>query len=148
MAPPEHSFPVGALDQRVHYRTVEFKEKSRKLRGDFDLKRDCELLELVQYSCTTPEQQYQRAMASPTGTARMECFPFVRLFRKCQEKSGKVFHVETTAWEGEHAWTPPAKSQPTAELTTKDTATSTSEEDSIGDTNSFANYGNYFWSRK
>lgn len=82
MAPPEHPFPVSALDQRVHYHSVELKEKSRKLRGDFDLKRDCELLELVQYSCTTPEQQYQRALASPTGTARMECFPFVRLFRK------------------------------------------------------------------
>lgn len=82
MAPPEQPFPVSDLEQRIQYHTVNFKEKSRKLGGDFDLKRDCELLELVQYSCTTQEQQYERALASPTGTARMECFPFVRLFRK------------------------------------------------------------------
>lgn len=81
MAPPEHPFPVSALEQRVQYHSVNFKDKSRKL-GDFDLKRDCELLELVQYSCTTPEQQAKRAMESPDGRARMECFPFVRLFRK------------------------------------------------------------------
>lgn len=82
MAPPEKPFPVSALDERVHYyQNYKGEDKSRKL-GDFDLKRDCELLELVQYSCTTPEQQYKRALASPTGTTRMECFPIVRLFRK------------------------------------------------------------------
>lgn len=81
MAPPEQRFPVGDLELRVQSHTVDFKEKSRKL-GNFDLKRDCELLELVQYSCTTPEQQYRRAIESPDGKARMECFPFVRLFRK------------------------------------------------------------------
>jgi hypothetical protein len=81
MSPPEHAFPVGDLEARVQYRRVDFKEKSRKL-GDFGLQ-DCQLLELVQYSCTTPEQQYQRAIQSPTGKARMECWPFVRLFRKC-----------------------------------------------------------------
>ncbi|EXJ88833.1 hypothetical protein A1O3_01897 [Capronia epimyces CBS 606.96] len=144
MAPPEHPFPVSALDQRLHYRTVEFKEKSRKLGGGFDLQRDCELLELVQYSCTTPEQQYQRTLASPTGTARMECFPFVRLFRKCQEKNGKVFHVETTAWEGEHAW------KPSAGTTNNDTttATATGGIEPTAEANAFANYGNYFWARK
>lgn len=38
-----------------------------------------------------------------------ECFPFVRLFRRCGEGKmgdGGVFHVETTAWEGEYAWRP------------------------------------------
>ncbi|KIV82911.1 hypothetical protein PV11_04977 [Exophiala sideris] len=81
MAPPENTFPVSSLEQRAQFHSVNFKDKSRKL-GDFDLKRDCELLELVQYSCTTPEQQAKRAMESPDGRARMECFPFVRLFRK------------------------------------------------------------------
>ena len=38
---------------------------------------------------------------------RMECRPFVRLFRRCEDREGKrVFHVETTAWEGEHMWMP------------------------------------------
>jgi len=81
MAPPEHPFPVRQLEQQIHYHPVNGKRKVRKL-GDFDLQRDCELLELVQYSCTTPEQQYQKALQSPTGMAQMECFPFVRLFRK------------------------------------------------------------------
>jgi len=82
MAPPEHPFPVHELEQRVLTRPVDFKDKSRKLGRDFDLQRDCVLLELVQYSCTTPEQQYAKAMASPDGKAQMECFPFVRLFRR------------------------------------------------------------------
>jgi hypothetical protein len=81
MAPPEHPFPVSALEQRVQYHTVDFKEKSRKL-GDFDLKRDCQLLELVQYSCTTPEEQAERLVANPDAEPRMECHPFVRLFRR------------------------------------------------------------------
>lgn len=81
MAPPDHTFPVSQLEQQIHYHSVNQKAKARKL-GDFDLERDCELLELVQYSCTTPDQQYERALNSPTGTAQMECFPFVRLFRK------------------------------------------------------------------
>ncbi|KAL2404890.1 hypothetical protein ABEF95_016777 [Exophiala dermatitidis] len=143
MAPPEHPFSVSELEQRVHYHTVEFKEKARKLPSGFNLKKDCALLELVQYSCTTPEQQYERAMASPTGTARMECFPFVRLFRKCQDKRGKEFHVETTAWEGEHAWSPSASTM--AQSTNKNNTPSTNREIQA---DSYANYGNYFWPQK
>jgi hypothetical protein len=87
MAPPEITFPVSTLDQRVHYETIDYKEKSRKLvPRDFDLQRDCELLELVQYSCTTPEQQLKRAAASEEGSLRIECFPIVRLFRKYAEQ--------------------------------------------------------------
>lgn len=81
MAPPEHPFPVGQLERKIHTYSVDMKEKNRKL-GDFDLKRDCELLELVQFTCTTPEQMYQQRLESPDGTAQMECFPFVRLFRR------------------------------------------------------------------
>lgn len=82
MAPPEHPFPVSELDQHIRTTTVKYKEKSRKLPPDFDMKRDCELMELVQYSCTSPNQQIERALASGSGTPRMECYPIVRLFRK------------------------------------------------------------------
>lgn len=81
MAPPEQPFPVSELEHRVKSYSKNFKEKSRKL-GDFDLKRDCELFELVQYSCTTIEQQYERALKSGSDSAQIECFPFVRLFRR------------------------------------------------------------------
>lgn len=127
MAPPEHTFPVSELEDRVHYVTKNLKEKSRKLPKDFDLKRDCELLELVQYSCTTPEQQYEQLKKDPT--ARTECFPFVRLFRRCGQGEN-MFHVETTAWEGEHAWVPKKKVEEVVEGS------------------SFANYGSYFWNQK
>jgi len=82
MPPPVHPFPVSELDQRVRFHTVDFKEKSRKLGKDFDLKRDCDLFELIQYSCTTPAQQHEKVMASPDGKAQIECFPFARLFRR------------------------------------------------------------------
>ena len=82
MAPPEHPFPVSQLEHKIHGYTINYKEKSRKLPQDFDLKKDCHLMELVQYSCTTYNQQLERALASESGMARMECFPIVRLFRK------------------------------------------------------------------
>lgn len=75
MAPPENSFAVSELENRVHLHTVDYKEKSRKLPRNFDLKRDCELFEMVQYSCSTPRELEARP-------GRMECYPFVRLFRK------------------------------------------------------------------
>jgi hypothetical protein len=82
MAPPENTFPLGELEQRVHFVTKNFKEKSRKLPKDFDLKRDCELFELVQYSCTTEKQMQEQALADPKMQRGMECFPFTRLFRR------------------------------------------------------------------
>ena len=127
MAPPEKPFPVSQLEDRVQYVTKNLKEKSRKLPLDFDLKRDCELLELVQYSSTTAEELYERLKTDPT--ARTEYYPFVRLFRRCGQ-GDKMFHVETTAWEGEHAWKP---AQKVAEVEGK---------------SSFARYGSYFWSQK
>jgi hypothetical protein len=103
MAPPLQPFPVSELEDRVHTTTKNLKEKSRKLPRDFDLKKDCELLELVQYSCTTPEELQAKRRANPKANVQAECFPFVRLFRRCGEGE-KRFHVETTAWEGEHKW--------------------------------------------
>ncbi|KAJ9603855.1 hypothetical protein H2200_011376 [Cladophialophora chaetospira] len=134
MAPPERPFPVSELEDKIHGHTINYKEKSRKLPKDFDLKKDCELMELVQYSCTTPTQQMERALASGSEIARMECFPIVRLFRKCV-KGGKVFHVETTAWEGDLAWKPP--------MTQNDTTVEdqTPEQPSAG-------YWSSFWSKK
>ncbi|EXJ73799.1 uncharacterized protein A1O5_03561 [Cladophialophora psammophila CBS 110553] len=140
MAPPEHPFPVSELDQRVRSHSVNYKEKSRKLPQDFDLKRDCELMELVQYSCTTVKQQYERALASETGSTRMECFPIVRLFRKCVQ-GGKVFHVETTAWEGQHAWKPPANPQPTLQSEAKPPEGESSE-------NVLTTYWSSLWPKK
>lgn len=82
MAPPEDTFPLSELEQRVHFVTKNFKEKSRKLPKDFNLKRDCELFELVQYTCTTDEQLRDLALAEPHKQHQIECFPFVRLFRR------------------------------------------------------------------
>lgn len=82
MAPPEQTFPLSELEQRVHFVTKNFKEKSRKLPKDFSLKRDCELFELVQYSCTTNEQLQAQALAQPQNQRGIDCYPFVRLFRR------------------------------------------------------------------
>jgi len=104
MAPPLASFPLGDLEKHVRYRNVNFKAKRRKFR-DFDLE-TCELLELVQYSCTSMKEQAERAPSKVPNSDQLECFPFIRLFRRCG-KGERMFHVETTAWEGEHAYQPP-----------------------------------------
>lgn len=116
MAPPENPFPVHELPQRIHFKSTlhnaDYQEKSRKLPEDFNILRDCELYELVQYSCTTQEELRESAMAAlndPTGAKvrpkQMECHPFVRLFRKCKY-GNEAFNVETTAFEGRHVWKP------------------------------------------
>lgn len=81
MAPPERPFPVSDLEQRIHTHQVNLKDKNRKLGQNFNLK-DCELYELVQYSCTTNEAQRELALKHPGEKIPLECFPFVRLFRK------------------------------------------------------------------
>src|SRR5271167_4401793 len=117
MAPPTTLFPVSELESKVQVTSVNFKEKRRKIQ-DFDLER-CELFELVQYSCTTLQQTMQQALTSERGNTRMECMPFIRLFRRCG-KGNKMFHVETTAWEGEHAYVPQtAKTVQTVEQVVK-----------------------------
>ena len=82
MAPPEQTFPISELERRILATTKNFKGKSRKLPRDFDLKRDCELFELVQYSCSTVNQIYEKKKNNPLAPATVECFPFVRLFRR------------------------------------------------------------------
>lgn len=110
MAPPEKTFPISELPDRVHLHDVNYKEKSRKLPREFDITRDCELFELVQYSCTTQEEINERNMkglakSKDTTRGHLECYPFVRLFRKCKY-GNQDFTVETTAWEGRHKWVP------------------------------------------
>ncbi|KPI44221.1 uncharacterized protein AB675_8300 [Cyphellophora attinorum] len=110
MAPTEHTFPVSSLPSQVHSTTKNFKTKSRKLPTDFDLQRACELFEVVQYSCTSEKEMRDAVLRNPNAKPLpMECFPFVRLFRRCGQRDGSVFHVETTAWEGQYKWEAPTK---------------------------------------
>jgi len=84
--PPTHfplrtePFPLGTLEDRIQYHSVNFKQKSRKLK-DVNLEQ-CELYELVQFSCTTSKERAQMAAAGMKAPATVECFPFVRLFRR------------------------------------------------------------------
>jgi hypothetical protein len=137
MAPPLQPFPVSELEDRVHTTTKNFKEKSRKLPQKFNLKKDCELLELVQYSCTTPEELQAKRRANPKANAQPECFPFVRLFRRCGAGE-KRFHVETTAWEGEHKWEGMGKPTPTGKIDAAQAEPATG----------WARYVDGFWAQK
>lgn len=148
MAPPEKTFPITQLEDRVHLHDVNYNEKSRKLPRDFDLTRDCELFELVQYSCTTQEEINERnlqGLAKPRNTTRghLECYPFVRLFRKCKY-GNQDFTVETTAWEGRHKWKPSKRQVEEAE----ERATAKTREAKYEETKGvFATYGSYFWGK-
>ncbi len=79
MAPPTAPFPVTTLPQRVHGTLDKLgNPKSRRLPRDFDLQRDCALMELVQYSCTPWEDSLARSLEGK----RQDCWPVVRLFRR------------------------------------------------------------------
>lgn len=140
MAPPEKTFPLSELENRVHLYDVDYKEKSRKLPRDFDLKRDCELYELVQYSCTTQLELEERTLAGNRQKGGLECFPFVRLFRKCKH-GNQEFNVETTAWEGRHKWKP-------SKRLLDEQAAAAAIANRQQSQSQFANYGSYFWSGK
>lgn len=149
MAPPEKVFPVSELENRIHLYDVDYKEKSRKLPKNFDLKKDCELYELVQYSCTTQEEVSERAMlglSKPHSAVRgeLECYPFVRLFRKCKN-GNQEFNVETTAWEGRHKWKP---SKRLLEQAAKERQAQEQEQKNNDNENIFTKYGSFFWSGK
>lgn len=112
---------------------MRFKKKTRKPQIDFET---CDLYELVQYSCTTKE-----TLAAAGIGKKLECYPFVRLFRRCGQGE-KIFHVETTAWEGEHAYT--GSHAPTSILESKANDINVKQEKA----DMFAEYGQYFWSKK
>lgn len=141
MAPPEKTFPVSELENRIHLYDKDLKERSRKLPKDFSLTRDCALHELVQYSCTTAaereEQQLQGKVDDP------ECYPFVRLFRRCKF-GNHDFHVETTAWEGRYKWRPSKRQLEERAAKEKEQQSMNGAENA----NTFASYGSYFWSGK
>lgn len=144
MAPPEKTFPVSELENRIHLYNVDHREKSRKLPKDFDLKRDCDLYEMVQYSCTTQLEIEEQLFLNPSAPVRRECFPFVRLFRKCRY-GNQEFNVETTAWEGRHKWKPSKRLLEEKAKTIEKELEAKSKEKQEG---TFAQYGDYFWSGK
>jgi hypothetical protein len=105
MAPTEHTVPVSSLEQNSQYVKKNFKDKRRRLPHDFSLKRDCELFEIVQYSSISAAEMKQTVKQGGPKAGTVEYYPFVRLFRRCGS-GADVFHIETTAWEGEYAWKP------------------------------------------
>lgn len=141
MAPPEKTFSVSEIEHRLHFYENNYKTKVRKLPKNFDLKRDCTLHELVQYSCTTAEELEIRALLSGPSQQK-HCHPFVRLFRRCKDVHGQEFNVETTAWEGRHRWKKLDEKTAAAKLKTE-TRNGQSTSDNK---DKFAVYGDYFWS--
>lgn len=125
---PLQSFPLSELPDHSHEYDVNGKTKIRKPPIDFET---CDLYELVQYSCVKKARS-----ANTDGGKRLECWPFVRLFRRCGEGKN-MYHVETTAWEGEHAYTASSKATTTGSVDMKQ------EKEDI-----FAEYGKYFSSKK
>ena len=95
--------PVSDLDTAAKATTINFREKSRKLPANWTLEK-CSLHELTQYRCTSTATLLQRQAVDGQQSAAIECWPFVRLFRRCVDGRGKTFHVETTRWEGEYMW--------------------------------------------
>ncbi|KAL1847836.1 hypothetical protein VTK73DRAFT_10252 [Phialemonium thermophilum] len=97
MAPPCHGFLAAELPQKVQT-DVDGKRRKTSDGRAIDLKK-CELLGLVQYSCSVDQPDVRD---SP-----VRCWPIQRWFRRCQDRNGS-FTVETTAWES--GTTAPARS--------------------------------------
>lgn len=81
MAPPIETFPASQLPSRV-----QFAANGKRRKGDEIKLEDCELMEMVQYSCKLEGEKKDV----------VRCRPIVKLFRKC---AGDLV-VETTALEG------------------------------------------------
>ncbi|KAJ5692756.1 hypothetical protein N7462_002179 [Penicillium macrosclerotiorum] len=86
MAPLVPVFSVENLPDHVQTVRRNFQDKRRKGPA-VDLK-ECQLLEMVQYSCNPPQDDVPQPGV-------ITCKPIVRLFRRC---AGGLT-VETTAWE-------------------------------------------------
>lgn len=69
MTPPVESFPASQLQQRV-----ESMADGRRQKGQMVDLRNCELLEMVQYSC--------RLCRDPGRESMISCKPIMRLFRR------------------------------------------------------------------
>ena len=142
MAPPLNPFPLTSLPTEVYHTSSNLRPKARKLPNEFNITKDCELYELIQYSCTPIEETYEKAGQGAEGTSQqsMECWPFRRLFRRCVDLRGNMFHVETTAWEGDLKWKDLDKKM------SKKSAERMGGQQKME--NEFARYGSYFWSGK
>ena len=75
MAPPLNIFPVETLPQAIQSQPINYKDKRRK-QLDFNLE-NCQLLEMVQFSCDPPDIRIKKRPDEP-----MICEPIVRLFRR------------------------------------------------------------------
>ena len=142
MAPPVQPFPVSELPNRSREYMVNYKRKIRKPPVDFET---CDLYEIVQYSCITKDTS-----GSGGVEKRQECFPFVRLFRRCGQGE-KMYHIETTAWEGEHAYATPSsgKAEESKSGDAKHDILHGGKQETkqkVGDM--FARYGEFFWSKR
>jgi len=71
MSPPVETFPASQLAQRIQLTPQGRKKKGREVELG-----DCELLEMVQYSC------HLEVHPETLRTAIVKCEPIVRLFRK------------------------------------------------------------------
>ncbi|KAL9022028.1 MAG: hypothetical protein Q9185_000769 [Variospora sp. 1 TL-2023] len=80
MAPPIETFPASEVPVRVQTAA-----NGKRRKGDKIKLEDCELLEMVQYSCWLEGKKQDVT----------KCRPIVKLFRKC---AGGLI-VETTALE-------------------------------------------------
>ena len=93
MAPPTEAFPAIELPYRVQVTT-----QGKRRKGDaIDLK-ECELLEMVQYSCRVEDEQNGKPV---------RCYPIVRLFRKyapmpsvyrMMARLSRWIGADTTSW--------------------------------------------------
>lgn len=79
MTPPVESFPASQLKQRV-----ESTAEGRRQKGQMVDLRNCELLEMVQYSCKLRKDSGKEAMIS--------CKPMMRLFRRWVDCSRSALH--------------------------------------------------------
>ncbi|KAI2605700.1 uncharacterized protein GGS25DRAFT_523371 [Hypoxylon fragiforme] len=87
MTPPCRVFPASELESEIQ--TTDG-QRLRKGGGRIDLSA-CELLAMVQYECQIDRPELAN---SPVW-----CWPVQRWFRRCQDKKGGSFMVETTIWE-------------------------------------------------
>ena len=103
MSPPVETFPASELAQRIQLTL-----RGRRRKGHQTVLGDCELLEMVQYSCHIEQDP------ETPRTAIVKCEPIIRLFRKCVgiqdallysiltlDRCNDTFLAETTALEGE-----------------------------------------------
>lgn len=72
MAPPVESFPASELEHRIQIKT-----NGRRRKGPAIQLKDCELFEMVQYSCGLDKDPRVSAK-----DAIIICKPIVKLFRR------------------------------------------------------------------